>query len=57
MNEMYYLFNDAETGEEFFVVAESKKDAKGIAMSYFDKPHLVEIMTEEESEYYPYDVY
>ena len=57
MNEMYYLFNDAETGEDFFVVADNKKDAKGIAMSYFDKPHLIEIMTEEESEYYPYDVY
>lgn len=57
MNEMYYLFNDAESGEEFFVVAENKKDAIGIAKTNFDKPHLVTIMDEEESEYYPYDVY
>lgn len=57
MNEMYYLFRDTVSGEEFFVVADNKKDAKGLALTWFEKPHLVDVMTEEESEFYSYDVY
>ena len=57
MNEMYYLFNDEESGEDFFVVAKEKAEALFTAREYFDDPQLVAVMDEEESEWYPYDVY
>ena len=57
MNIMFYLFNDYESGEEFFVMADSREEAKGIANTFFEEPQLVDIMTEEQSERYPYDVY
>jgi hypothetical protein len=57
MKEMYYLFNDEETGEDFFVNANDKLQAILFAERLFESPKLVTVMTEEESEWYPYDVY
>ena len=54
---MCYLFIDDESGEEFFVEAESQDEATETAFEYFEEPRLVDVMTEEESEWYPYDVY
>lgn len=54
---MYYLFVDDESGKNFFVEADSKKEAREIAEEYFDAPDLVDVMTAEQSEWYPYDVY
>lgn len=54
---MYYLFVDNESSENFFVEAESKDEAREIANDYFDRPRLVDVMTAEQSEWYPYDVY
>lgn len=53
----YYLFNDNETGEDFFVNTNTKDEAIRIANIYFPEPLLIDILTEEESEWYPYDVY
>lgn len=54
---MYYLFVDDESGEEFFVEADSQDEARETAKEYFEAPRLIGTMTEEESEWYPYDVY
>lgn len=54
---MCYLFVDDESGENFFVEAESRFEARETAKEYFKAPRLIEAMTEEESEWYPYDVY
>ena len=57
MNETYYLFNDEETGEDFFVNANDKLQAILFAEGLFESPKLVMEMTEEDAEWYPYDVY
>ena len=54
---MYYLFVDNDSGENFFVEADSKKEAREIALENFDAPVLIDVMTAEQSEWYPYDVY
>jgi len=53
----YYLFNDNETGEDFFVNTDTKDAAVRTANFYFSEPILIDVLTEEESEWYPYDVY
>lgn len=55
----HYMFMDYETGEEFFVEAESKIEAKE-KLKYWFNPYTCKYrgeFTPEESEYYPYDVY
>lgn len=54
---MYYLFHDMETGEFFFVEADSVPEAREIALENFERPKLCNIMSADESEWYPYDVY
>lgn len=54
---MHYLFHDAETGEFFFVEADSKSEARKIALEIFERPKLYAVMSVDESEWYPYDVY
>lgn len=54
---MYYLFVDDESGENFFVEADSKEEAREIALENFERPKLCNIMSADESEWYPYDVY
>lgn len=46
-----------KAGENFFVEAESKEEARKIAEEYFGEPRLIDIMTTEQSEWYPCDVY
>lgn len=57
MDDMYYLFNDEETGEDFFVVAKNKLRAMLFAATLFESPKFICKMTEEDAEWYPYDVY
>lgn len=54
---MHYLFQDMETGEYFFVEADSKTEARKIALEFFKEPKLYAIMSVDESEWYSYDVY
>lgn len=53
----YYLFEDEFTCEEFFVQAETEEEARLIANFNFEEPILIDVLTEDESEWYPYDVY
>lgn len=54
---MHYLFHDMETGEFFFVAADSVSEAREIALENFERPKLCNIMSADESEWYSYDVY
>lgn len=56
-----YLFEDLETGEQFFVEVldskASKKEAKLIAMEYFDHPRCLGAVDEETAKMLGYDTY
>lgn len=52
-----YLFQDMETGEEFFVERESKKEAIEVAEMYFEEPRLLMICTPEDADILGYDTY
>ena len=52
-----YLFEDAETGEEFFVECETKEEAIATARTYFERPFLRGIFSTEDAEILGYDTY
>ena len=52
-----YLFEDSETGEEFFVEATTKEEAKEIAETYFEEPQLLIRVSEEFAERMGLDTY
>lgn len=52
-----YLFYDEVTGEEFFVETDMKAKAILTARAYFQKPILLDILTEWEAEILGYDTY
>lgn len=52
-----YLFQDEETGEKFFVQADSLKEAEEIAFDNFDEPVYIDHFTDEEAEWFGYDTY
>lgn len=52
-----YFFEDLTTGEEFFVEADSLKDAQRIANTYFEEPNLISKVTSEEAEMMGFDTY
>ena len=54
---MNYLFVDNETGEWFFVYADSFKKALEIAYENFDDPEYIYEFTDAEAEWYGYDTY
>ena len=51
------LFTDKITGEDFFVEANSIKEAKTIAQNYFEEPRFVDVVSEEYAEMCGYDTY
>lgn len=52
-----YLFEDSETGEEFFVEATTEEEAKGVAENYFEEPQLLMQVSEEFAERMGLDTY
>ena len=59
-----FLFNDAETGEDFFVEVrnnfcyeECLAEAKKIAKENFEAPYLVDVFSQEEADFLGYDTY
>ncbi len=54
---MNYLFVDNETGERFFVQADSFKEAEEIAYENFDDPEYIDEFTDAEAEWFGYDTY
>lgn len=52
-----WLFEDKESGEEFFVEAETRDKAKEIAEGYFSKPKCYGAVPEEYAEAAGYDTY
>lgn len=54
---MNYLFVDNETGERFFVQANSFKEAEEIAYDNFDDPEYIDEFTDAEAEWFGYDTY
>lgn len=53
-----YLFEDMETGEEFFVECETIEEAFVItAELHFTKPLLKEVFTPEDADILGYDTY
>ena len=54
---MNYLFVDIETGERFFVQANSFKEAEEIAYDNFDDPEYIDEFTDAEAEWFGYDTY
>ena len=52
-----WLFEDLETGEEFFVQHEDLEEAKKIAKSYFTEPHYLCRMSDYEAEWWGFDTY
>jgi hypothetical protein len=52
-----YLFEDMETGEEFFVETDSKEEALRVANTYFEEPRLLMICTPEDADILGYDTY
>lgn len=51
------LFTDKITGEDFFVVANSIKEAREIAKKYFECPRFIDVVSEEYAEMCGYDTY
>lgn len=56
-NEWYYLFEDKESGEEFFVRAHSYDEAVAIAEDNFECVEYEGKYSEESASFYDYDVY
>ena len=52
-----YLFKDMETGEEFFVEVETKKEAIEVAHTYFTEPRFLMVCTPEDADILGYDTY
>lgn len=52
-----YFFEDLTTGEEFFVEADSLKDAQEIANTYFEEPNFISKVTAEFAEMVGLDTY
>lgn len=52
-----YLFEDVETGEEFFVECETKEEAITTARTYFERPFLRGIFSPEDADILGYDTY
>jgi len=52
-----YLFQDMETGEEFFVECETKEEAITTATTYFKEPILNGIFSPEDADILGYDTY
>lgn len=52
-----YFFEDLTTGEEFFVEADSLKDAQEIANTYFEEPNFISKVTAEFAEMAGLDTY
>ena len=52
-----YLFTDKISGEDFIVEGLSKEDARKTAEMYFEKPKLIEQISDYEAEALGYDTY
>lgn len=52
-----YLFEDLVTGEEFFVEANSLKEAQETANTFFEEPNLISKVTTEFAEMAGLDTY
>ena len=52
-----YFFEDLATGEEFFVEADTLKNAQETANTYFEEPNLISKVTFEEAEMMGLDTY
>lgn len=52
-----YFFEDLTTGEEFFVEADSLKDAQEIANTCFEEPNFISKVTAEFAEMAGLDTY
>ena len=52
-----WLFEDLETGENFFVQTEDLEEAKETAQTYFTSPKYICRMSDYEAEWYGYDTY
>ena len=52
-----YLFEDMETGEEFFVERETKEEAITVAKTYFEEPRFLMVCTPEDADILGYDTY
>ncbi len=52
-----YFFEDLTTSEEFFVEADSLKDAQEIANTYFEEPNFISKVTAEFAEMVGLDTY
>ena len=59
MNYLYlnYLYYDNQTGESFYVVANSVDSADRIASFYFDDPEFISIDDDYTAEMMGYDTY
>lgn len=55
--ERTFMFTDAESGEEFFVMDYTLSAARKKAREYFDKPKYIEEVTWEEAEMMGLDTY
>lgn len=57
-NEIFtWLFDDEESGEEFFVEAPTAEKAEEVANTYFEAPHLCEKVSTEWAELMGLDTY
>lgn len=54
---MTWEFSDRESGEYFFVEANTKEEAMKIAKRYFEKPKCYGTVTDFEAEMLGYDTY
>lgn len=52
-----YLFQDMETGEDFFVECETKEEAIAIAKKYFEEPRFMMRCDPEDADILGYDTY
>ena len=52
-----WIFDDKETGEEFFVEAEVREEAMKIAKEYFDNPQCYGTIPDYIAEAMGYDTY
>lgn len=54
---MNYLYEDAETGERFYVQADNRHEADIIAKENFEAPEFIRIDSDFFAEMYGYDTY
>lgn len=57
MKERYWFFNDIGSGEEFYVLSETKEQAIEEALKYFDCPKCYGYDSEVEAEMSGLDIY